>query len=292
VSFVAPGVSLFVDPDPARRPVQPWTSTILGPALEIPDPVAQMALMAATEALWAKSGRRFGQATITVRPCSPYRGGAFAAGLEWPWLTAMLADTAWNLWPRFWLLPIGCGLHNDDCGCTRVHRVHLGKTPISSVQQVMLDGEVFPPSSYRVDNWESLVRLDGDAWPYCQDMNLDDDQPGTWSVTFTYGATPPVLGQLACGEFAREIALAITRDKSCRLPKRVQSVTRQGVSATMISLQDMLNANLTGLELTDQFILSTNPKGIQSRARIYRADARPPYRRVGTTAPAPASTTT
>ena len=44
------------------------------------------------------------------------------------------------------------------------------------------------------DLQQYLVRLNGEMWPACQRLDLDDSQPGTWSVEYTYGVDPPPLG--------------------------------------------------------------------------------------------------
>jgi hypothetical protein len=248
-----------------------WSETITGAPL--PDSATSFtttALQLASQLLWANSGRRFGTSTLTVRPCTKHHSGWFDY-MSWPWITSFLSDIAWSMWPGAWLLPLPlCG---DGESIPPLHQIDLVKTPIASVNTVTVDGDVLDSSAYRVDNWQYLVRIDGGEWPWSQNLNLDDTNPGTWSINYTFGEAVPLAGQLACGEFAREIALYLAGDKSCKLPQRTTSTTRQGVTQQMIPIDDLLKLGHTGLFLTDSFIIAFNRNGRTSRGRIYRADA-------------------
>jgi hypothetical protein len=50
-----------------------------------------------------------------------------------------------------------------------------------------------------------------------------------WAVTYERGVPVPAGGQVAAGTYACEAAKAMTGDTTCRLPRRVQSLVRQGV---------------------------------------------------------------
>jgi hypothetical protein len=248
-----------------------WADVITGaPLSDTVAPFTTQALAAATELLWAASGRRFGTSTLTVRPTSRQHGGWFDY-MSWPWITSFMADTAWSMWPGAWLLPLPfCG---DGESIPRLHQIDLVQMPVASVNSVTVDGIVLDPSAYRVDAWQYLVRLDGGDWPWAQNLNLDTTHPGTWAVNFTFGQAPPLTGALACGELAREIALYTAGDKTCRLAARTTNTNRQGVAQTMTPIATLLASGVTGLFLCDAFLAQFNRKNLRSRGRIYRADA-------------------
>jgi len=56
-----------------------------------------------------------------------------------------------------------------DCSCSRLCEAIL-PGPVGGIVEVLLDGVALPPTAYRVDNGNRLVRTDGDCWPACQDM--------------------------------------------------------------------------------------------------------------------------
>jgi hypothetical protein len=230
----------------------------------------------ATRVLWSLSGRRFGTCTTTLRPC---RKECYDS---WPWGSSQWNDTGFQAtpWPdwRYWF-PMSCGSCQSGCGCTSLSEVVL-PSPVSSVVSVKVDGTPLVTGAYRVDNNRLLVRTDGQRWPYCNDLNKDDTQPGTWSVTASYGEEVPASGRLAMGELACEILRAGT-GQDCRLPPGVTQLVRQGVTIQYPDVGQLLKEGRTGLYLVDMFITAENPDGLKSRARIYSVD-RPTQRRAGT----------
>lgn len=241
-----------------------------------------VASMAATEALWMRTKQQFGTCAVTLRPC---RKECFPA---WPWVPS----TGWNdlsggVWP--WPQPalvggnwinIACGSCTSGCSCSTVSEVRL-PYPVNSIVEVKVDGVVLPSSAYRVDNFNLLVRLDGQDWPRCNDLNLGDDQPGTWSVTARYGDDVPQLGKLAAGQLAVEIAKRCVGAGGCVLPTgTVQQVSRQGVTKVFFDSDQAFAKGMIGLYWTDLFIKTYNPSGTGT-ANIFPMDG-PAPRRVGT----------
>lgn len=244
--------------------------------------IRAMAAMAATEALWNRTKRQFGTCAVTLRPC---RKDCFPA---WPWIPI----SGWNnltggMWP--WPQPalvagnwinIACGSCNSGCSCASVSEVRL-PYPVNSIVSVKVDGVTLPSSAYRVDNDNLLVRLDGDEWPRCNDLNLPDTEPGTWSVTARYGDDVPELGKLAAGQLAVEIAKRCVNASGCTLPQgTVQQVTRQGVTKVFFDSDKAFAQGMLGLYWADMFIKTYNPSGT-GLATIYSMDG-PAPRRVGT----------
>lgn len=244
--------------------------------------VATFEEMAATY-LWDWTGRKYGQCEVTLRPCRQEcwegrstfwggSGGPLRGGL--PFTPALIRGQWYNL---------GCGTCGDACGCGSTQALRL-PGPIASVGEVQIDGTVLDPAAYRVDNGRFLVRQDGDLWPTCQDMNLMLGQPDTWGVTYTKGYAVPKGGQVAAGLLANELAKAACNDKTCGLPRRVQSITRQGVTVAVLDAFDDIDEGHTGIWLIDSWVASVVRR--PRRMRVLSPDRRPPrYRQ--TTWPVP-----
>jgi hypothetical protein len=130
---------------------------------------------------------------------------------------------------------------------------------------------VVDPSSYRIDDAQWLVRQDGDHWPICQDYNLAAGLTGTWSVTYFRGAVVPDSVLAAAGSLACEFAKACTGGE-CRLPGRVSSIIRQGVSIQLVDVSDLLKHGFTGLTEVDQVIRAFNPSSLTHRLRVLSPD--------------------
>lgn len=223
----------------------------------------------ATYILWALSGRRFGTCEVTLRPC---RRECYQA--PWPW-------TGWREWPGegSWPQPalIGglwfnlvCGSCGDTCSCGQLSEVVL-PVPVNEIVTVRVDGSPLASGSYGVDNNRYLVRRDGAQWPRCNDLAKADTEPGTWSVTATYGEDVPAAGQLAAGELACEILRAI-RGEDCRLPRNIARIARQGVTIEFPTVTEFFERGRTGLYLTDLFLTAANPGNLSRRSRVYSVD--------------------
>jgi len=144
-------------------------------------------------------------------------------------------------------------------------------SPVYQITQVKIDGVVLNPSTYRLDDFRKLVRL-GAAWPICNDLNFADTEVNTWSVTLTIGQPLPPLGQVALGELAVELAKGMLCDSSCKLPRAVQSLNRQGVNMVFVDPLQYLSNGLLGLTLTDYFIQTVNPSKLHSQSAVYDVD--------------------
>lgn len=229
------------------------------------------AVGAATRILWSLSGRRFGLCTSTLRPCAEdcVSGDApFLGSRDWPVGYSM---PPWD----FYRTPY-CGGCAGSCSCSVLSEVRL-PAPVDSVTSVKADGAVLSPSAYRLDNNRLLVRTDGQRWPRCNDLNKNDDQPGTWSVTARFGEDVPDPGRLAMGELACEILKAST-GTDCRLPPGVTQLVRQGVTIQYPDVGQLLKEGRTGLYLVDLFLASENPTGLRQRGRVYSVDRMLPRR--------------
>jgi hypothetical protein len=211
-----------------------------------------MAEAMAVQTLRALTAYRVGGCPVTVRPCvrrcSPGTTllapvGSQGTGLAGPFIV----DGAWFN---------SCGCRTaDSCGCGTIQEIIL-PGPVGSVLEVKLGSVALDPSAYRVDNDTRLVRTDGEPWPGCQDMNLPAGEEGTFSITYTQGATVDGLASAAAGALAYELAQA-SCGGPCNLPPGVTSVVRQGTS--MAIEPGSFPAGLTGIFVVDAFIRYWNP---------------------------------
>lgn len=221
------------------------------PVCSIRDRVEQMAI----EFLWNWTGRLYGPCPIRYRPCrqncTSDSGSMFRSGAPW---TPILCNGRWY--------NVTCGrCRQDQCGCENTSALNLG-WPVASIVSITIDGEVLPETSYRLDNNQLLVRMDGEAWPPCNRLDLPTTEEGTWEIVFERGIEVPIGGRIAAGILANEMAKAICGDASCALPKRIQSITRQGVTIALVDNFDALNEKgQTGIWLVDSWVASvTSPK--------------------------------
>lgn len=229
----------------------------------------------ATEILWAKSGRQFDACTQVLRPCR-----------KDCWGDSFPYSMTWNEWGSQWPYPynyagqwfnLGCGGCPGSCSCTVLYEAKLPQ-PIADVVEVKIDGTPLVSGSYVVYDHSMLLRVDGQPWPMCNDLNLMDTEVGTWSVTVTLGTEVPKLGRLAVGELAHQLILACVDEDSCSLPSPVQQIVRQGVSLTFLDPNEVFADGKLGLRISDMFISTFNPGKIAARAQVIDVDGREPRR--------------
>lgn len=132
--------------------------------------------------------------------------------------------------------------HPRDChvhGCCCVRSAVDLPGPVVSVSEVVIFGEVLDPSTYQVEDYRYLVRLDG-VWP--QEV----------TVTYVQGFPPPAGAGMVVMELACEIAKAMCNDSDCRLPQRIASKTRQGITVNFPEFEE----GRTGLPMVDMWIVA------------------------------------
>lgn len=248
--------------------VEPWATAadVCSPCTEATADL-DVWLQVASDLLFELSGQRFpGVLEDTVRPCAPGCGGSSANGTISP-------DTYAGVYTDVylgvseggeWTGSCGCG-QGPACGCTTLSELTLNGWPLLSVTEVVIDGNVLDPNLYRVDDWQRLVRLRGaetsvQSWPACQQLDLPTTDPDTFEITFEYGQAPPDAGKHAAASLACQLALACAGSSDCRLPQRVQSVTRQGVSMVLLDPLTFFDDGRTGLYDVDLFLAAYGPQ--------------------------------
>lgn len=230
---------------------------------------AQQAFAAqvAADILWRLSGMRYGLCEVTVRPCgrdcdnTTYRGSG--APLFQPWLDGVV-----------WVNS-GCGCRSR-CDCCDVCEVEL-PGPVDSITEVTIDGQTVPPAGYRVDDFRKLVRVGDTCWPTCQDLSAPTTEAGTFAVTYQLGMPLPPAGVMAYNAYTCEFVKACCGDKTCRLPARTRSISRQGVTLDITDPMEFLDRGRTGVAEVDLWLATVNPTGQRgSPAAVYSPDRRPP----------------
>ena len=151
------------------------------------------------------------------------------------------------------------GCNCDSCGV--MHRIRLRGQPVRHIISVVLNGKPLQPTEYVLLDHSVLGFLTGGA---CCASCV--------TVRYEYGAPPPSAGRLAALKLANELIESLDPNGNCSLPQRVTSVSRQGVSWTMLDTQDFLQQGRTGVYEVDLFIKTYNPAGALRPARVYSVD--------------------
>lgn len=230
-------------------PCEPWTSAADVKACdayaELDDAALVLPIAIASELLYRLSGLQFpGNCTDTFRP----------------------------------LQAAGCG-----CGCGagygRAFEFDVGDWPVRSVTEIKVNGQSLDPTSTCVihdGRW--LIRTDGFGWPSTQILWKPTTEYGTWEVTIEAGQSPPPSGGYAASVLAGELALSCGSEEQrtcCRLSKRVQQVTRQGLTMMLIDPFQFLDKRRLGLVEVDSFIMTYNPEGLAGEPIVASPDVTP-----------------
>lgn len=160
----------------------------------------------------------------------------------------------------------GCGCGVGVCSHTSMREIYL-PGPVGDIEWVKLNGEIIDKTKYRVDNGNRLVSLDPDlVWPAMQDMFVGPDAIGAFAISYYQGAAPDELITSAAGHLAIEFYKGATKDSSCRLPRRVEEVSRRGTTYKVD--QGLFSDGLTRIPEVDAVILILNPNKQKQKSRI------------------------
>lgn len=187
--------------------------------------------------------------------------------------TTVLFEFTGRRWPGECddvIRPFTCGCAGpSSCGCEPSGQLELPRRPVIDVTQVRVDGEVIDPDLYRVDGDRWLVYLDEEApddalrgWPSAQRLKREPTEEQTFEVQYSFGTLPPDGANLIAGALAAEFVKAFNPDpeqaKGCRLPRRVQTVSRQGVSIAVIDPLTLFDEGRTGIAEIDMWVAAKN----------------------------------
>lgn len=196
----------------------------------------------AVDFLWRATGRKFGLCEQTYRPCSRDCGGG-----------SMYPGKINGQWVNF-----SCSSCPGACGCGRApSEVYLPGT--QAVTGLVIDGLALDPfDEVLVYDHSRIMRTNGESWPTCQDLGAASDAvsgvAGTWQITVLSGFPVPAGGAIAAGILACEFAKACTGIGECRLPKRIQTISRNGVTVGFQDMFEGLGDLRTGIWEIDAFI--------------------------------------
>jgi hypothetical protein len=217
------------------------------------------ALMIASEILWALSGRRwYGGGCMEeayLRSTPPRPGtGAWPYHESWGDCGCWLQAQWINGYP---IAPFG-GPWAHTGGA---YAVKLPRDIVTEITSVTINGNSF--TSYNLTRSGWLERIDGRSWDLCS---------GTTVVTYRHGEPPPLGGVQAAVTLAIELARDMYNVGKCRLPKRLTTVTRQGVTVDIADSLDILKEGGTGLTSVDLWLRSVNPEARPQRAGVWSPD--------------------
>lgn len=251
-------------PPAARSTVlcSPWASPADVPEVHrslLADDEWVAVLTQASEILFYLSGRRFygGGCTESV----VLRSHPAAAGTgAWPYHRTWGECPCWGYgqWLDNWLYPPRPGLYSGSHYAAFAIQLPREDVTVTSVTH---NGLPFTDFMVNRNGW--LERTDGGSWDLCGDST---------TVNYSFGVAPPESGVQAVLDFALQIALGRVGDDSCKLPDRVQSITRQGISVTLLDPQEFLKDGRTGIYSVDLFLSAVNPYARPQRARVWSPD--------------------
>lgn len=187
--------------------------------------------------LWVLTGQVYGLCPLTVRVCHQPPPSSTYSGLR--------------------LVP-PCG---TMCGPGAGTQVEL-PAPVHEVTEVSVGGTVLDPSAWMVASRRWLRRIDGQPWPYGDDI----------TVTLERGIPIPAGGNLMATRLALNL-LAGARGDACSLPDRATSANRQGVSIELADIREWFSNSLTGIETVDLWVMAWNPTKSRHPARIISPDS-------------------
>lgn len=243
------------------------------------DALKEQAAQYSKMVLWTATGRQYGLCHLTVRPCGRQQQNGSWNGWYYDgygaWLPYIWAGSWFNCW---------CGGNGPfGCSCNPDCQVYL-PGPVRSIQSVQVDGvslNVTGGDVFVLDQ-QWLVRTDTTkCWPRCGDQNKPPGDVNAFEVTYTRGLAVPAALSQAYATLACEFAKACL-GLPCRLPSRVSSISRQGVTVSMVDISQMLRHGdvpryaFTGIWEVDQVILAINPYGVKGRTRFYTPDVPDP----------------
>ena len=227
---------------------------------------AYEACKSASYLLWGMSGRKFsGVTTVTERYVSSYDPYLRSGGSSLTYSPVLLQGNVVNM-------PSGGRYAEDDFqgdGTSSNSRVRLRGRKVVKVHTLRdLDGNIIEPNKYYLSDHSTILGVPGAGW-----------SPSQVEVTYTYGTPPPTAGRAAARVLATELVKLYEDDDTCALPQRVTSISRQGVSYTLLDNQDFIDELKTGIYAIDLFLKTVNPDKARARARVFSPD-QPRARRI------------
>lgn len=143
--------------------------------------------------------------------------------------------------------------------------------------EVWIDGKLLSEDALQLYG-NRLMRIDGGRFPDCQRLDLpmrqlgtDNTAEGTFGIVYWRGQPVPTGGKRAVALLACELWKAC-KGGDCKIPARVTTIEREGVSYKLIDPQDFLTRGRTGITEIDLWLSTINPRGLRSPAAVYSVD--------------------
>ena len=216
------------------------------------------AIKVASYLLWAMSGRKYtGETTVTERYTCTLRNNRLGPSRKTS-SPILFGGDVYNI-------PSGDYDEYSELtadGMSPDSRIRLRGRPVTKIHSMRNRvGDIVSPSSYYLVDHSTVHVKAGTAWTPCNT-----------EITYSYGTPVPVAGKMAARTLATELIKLWTDDEDCQLPQRVTSVTRQGVSYTILDNQEFIDELRTGLLVVDLFLKTVNPDNARRKSKVFSVD--------------------
>lgn len=216
------------------------------------------AIQMASYLLWAMSGRKYtGETTVTERYTCTLRNNRLGPSRKTT-SPILFGGDVYNI-------PSGDYDEYSELtadGMSPDSRIRLRGRPVTKIHSMRnRTGSIINPSNYYLVDHAVIHVKAGTAWTPCNT-----------EVTYSYGTPVPVAGKMAAKTLATEFIKLWTEDETCQLPQRVTSVSRQGVSYTILDNQEFIEELRTGLLVVDLFLKTVNPDNARRKAKVFSVD--------------------
>jgi hypothetical protein len=216
------------------------------------------AAQVASNLLWAMSGRKYtGETIVTERYTCTLRNNRMGPS-DRTNSPVLFGGDVYNI-------PSGdydeySELTSD--GLSPESRVKLRGRPVTRIITIRnRNGLILDPSTYYLVDHSTIHIKAGTPWTPC---NVE--------ITYAYGITVPTAGKMAARKLAIEFARLWSGDDMCELPQRVTSVSRQGVSYTILDNQEFIDELRTGIYEIDLFLKVVNPDNARRKSKVFSVD--------------------
>ena len=216
------------------------------------------AIQVASNLLWAMSGRKYtGVTVVTERYTCTLRNNRMGPS-DRTNSPVLFGGDVYNI-------PSGDYDEYSELtadGLSPDARIRLRGRPVTRIISMRnKNGVVLDPSSYYLVDHSTIHIKAGTPWTPC---NVE--------ITYEYGISVPTAGKMAARKLAMEFARLWSGDEMCELPQRVTSVSRQGVSYTILDNQEFIDELRTGLYEIDLFLKTVNPDNARRKSKVFSVD--------------------
>jgi hypothetical protein len=216
------------------------------------------AIRTASYLLWAMSGRKYtGETTVTERYTCTLRNNRMGPSSKTT-SPVLFGGDVYNI-------PSGDYDEYSELtadGMSPDSRIRLRGRPVTKIHAIRnrIGGVIDPSNYYLVDHSTIHIKA-GTPWTPCNT-----------EVTYSYGVPVPAVGKMAARTLAIEFMKLWSDDETCQLPQRVTSVSRQGVSYTILDNQEFIEELRTGLYVIDLFLKTVNPDNARRKSKVFSPD--------------------